>query len=290
MELKDIYVITNMITNEQYVGQSKDANKRFSQHKASKDNLPIHQAMQTFGTENFSLKILEKQVPNFNEKEQEWIKKLNSIAPNGYNLTKGGEGYPHSSGVNCYQAKFTEQQLLEVINEIKKNEIPMTHIAKKYKVNKNIIYGINYGWHYKKDGENYPLRPYLSPKIKNKLPLNNPKFLLDIKKRLEYPQESTRSIAEDYGVHRQAIEHINQGKSYFNPNWDYPLRKIPYNPKIIRKDVVFSIINDLLYTTKSMRQISRDYSVNRSTVNHINLGDSKYYTFPKYTYPLRKFN
>ena len=92
MELKDIYVITNDITGEQYVGQSKDANKRFAQHKCSKDNLPLHQAIREYGAEHFSLKILEKQISNYNEKEQEWILKLNSLAPNGYNVAIGGGG------------------------------------------------------------------------------------------------------------------------------------------------------------------------------------------------------
>lgn len=290
MELKDIYVITNNITDEQYVGQSKDAYKRFAQHTSSKDNLPLHQAMREYGVDNFSLKILEKQISNYNEKEREWIKKLNTLAPNGYNVATGGCGYPHMNGVNCYQAIFNKEQLAQVIKEIKRNEQPMTHIAKKFGVNKNIIYGINYGWHYKDENETYPLRPHLIPKEKRHLPLNNPKFLEDIKERLMFPKESTQAIAEDYGVQRQAIEWINQGKSYFQADWDYPLRKLPYNPKIIDKEIINKIIYDLLNTTKSLRQISRDYSVNRSTVNHINLGDSKYYTFENYTYPLRKFN
>ena len=290
MELKDIYVITNDITGEQYVGQSKDANKRFAQHKCSKDNLPLHQAIREYGAKHFSLKILEKQISNYNEKEQEWILKLNSLAPNGYNVAIGGGGYPHMNGVYCYQSVFNEEQLKTVIKDIKKNDKPLTHIAKDYKVNKSIIYGINYGWHYKDNTETYPLRPHLVPKEKNHLPLNNPIFLEDIKTRLMFPKESTQAIAEDYGVNRQAIEWINQGKSYFHPDWDYPLRKLPYNPKIIDKEIIDKIIYDLLNTTKSLRQISREYSVNRSTVNHINLGDSKYYTFKNYIYPLRKFN
>lgn len=290
MELKDIYVITNEITGEQYVGQSKDAKKRFAQHKNSNDKLPLHQAMKEFGIENFSIKILEKQISNYNEKEKEWIKKLNTLAPNGYNVTKGGNGYPHLNGIYCYQAIFNLDQLKEVIKEIKLNKKPLTHIAKDFNVNKSIIYGINYGWHYKIEEEIYPLRPHLIPKEKQSLPLNNKVFLEDIKNRLIFPKESTQAIADDYGVGRQAIEWINQGKSYFHKEWDYPLRKLPYNPRIIDKDIINKIIYDLLNTTKSLRQISRDYSVSRSTVNHINLGDSKYYTFSNFNYPLRKFN
>lgn len=290
MELKDIYVITNEITGEQYIGQSKDAKKRFAQHKCSKDDLPLHQAMREYGKDNFSLRILEKQIENYNEKECEWIKKLNTLAPNGYNLASGGRGYPHMGGVYCYQAVFNEEQLKTVIKEIKQNNKPLTHIAKEYGVNKAVIYGINYGWHYKDDKESYPLRQRIIPKEKNHLPLNNPLYLEDIKNRLIFPKESTQAIADDYGVGRQAIEQINQGKSYFNKNWDYPLRKLPYNSKIIEKEIINKIANDLLNTTKSLRQISRDYSVNRSAVNHINLGDSRYYTFEEFKYPLRKLN
>ena len=36
-----------------------------------------------------------------------------------------------------------------VIKDLRYSDEPITHLAKKYSVNKSIIYGINYGWHYK---------------------------------------------------------------------------------------------------------------------------------------------
>ena len=67
---KDIYVITNDINGKQYVGQSINPEKRFLQHKnlAGKDHYSLlHNAMQKYGTEHFSLKILEHKVKDYNE-------------------------------------------------------------------------------------------------------------------------------------------------------------------------------------------------------------------------------
>lgn len=51
--------------------------------------------MNKYGVDNFIFEIIEE-VPNkiLNEREVYWIKKLNSIIPNGYNMTTGGEGTP----------------------------------------------------------------------------------------------------------------------------------------------------------------------------------------------------
>lgn len=289
-ELKDVYVITNTITREQYVGQSKDTHKRWLQHKYSKDKLPLHQAIQAYGHQNFTIKKLESQIENYNEREKYWIKTLKTEAPYGYNLAKGGNGYPHMNGVNCYQALFNHEQLQEIIQLLKSDSKPMTHIAKQYNVGPQVIYGINYGWHYRDSNIEYPIRAQRQSKEQNPLPLKELQTRLEIKARLEYPQESTQAIAEDYGVLRQAIEEINQGKSYYNPEWDYPLRKISYNPKIAPKEIVEKVRYDLKNTKKSMRELGREYNINRSTVSLINLGNSKYYFDENIPYPIRKIN
>ena len=96
-----IYKITNKINNKIYVGQSIDIIERWKQHgyKAFNSNeraynSAIHLAFRKYGIENFSLEVLEEcKIDELDKKEREWIEKLNSLAPNGYNMLPGGQQY-----------------------------------------------------------------------------------------------------------------------------------------------------------------------------------------------------
>lgn len=88
-----IYCIQNKATNKIYVGQSLNIYRRWEYYfyLNNKDKTPILSAIKKYGLESFSFTILEecgKEI--LNEKEIYWIAKLNSIAPNGYNLSTGG--------------------------------------------------------------------------------------------------------------------------------------------------------------------------------------------------------
>ncbi len=90
-----IYLFTNKINQKKYVGQSIDFNVRLSAHKqqAKKDEYPLYRAIRKYGWDNFSIDIIfncesEKQL---NEMESYYIKMFGTLAPNGYNLTTGGD-------------------------------------------------------------------------------------------------------------------------------------------------------------------------------------------------------
>ncbi|MCK9319241.1 GIY-YIG nuclease family protein [Methanoculleus sp.] len=94
----NIYVITNKINNKQYVGQSVDVDKRWISHKfastQNNTNIILYNAMSKYGVDNFVIQVIEKDIPinEIDEKEKYWINKLNTLKPNGYNMTLGGEG------------------------------------------------------------------------------------------------------------------------------------------------------------------------------------------------------
>lgn len=93
----NIYVITNVINNKKYVGQSVDVEKRWYSHKYTskyETSIYLYNAMKKHGLDNFKIEIIESNIPldKINEREKYWIRKLNTIRPNGYNLTLGGEG------------------------------------------------------------------------------------------------------------------------------------------------------------------------------------------------------
>lgn len=107
----EIYKLTCLPTNKNYIGKAfsfrPDGRKRgslsrWSDHKseALRPNPPkntcsyLNNAIRKHGPDNFILEILHVTVDEseLSNLEQEYIEKHNSLAPNGYNLTRGGEG------------------------------------------------------------------------------------------------------------------------------------------------------------------------------------------------------
>ena len=91
-----IYLITNLITYEGYVGQSIDVETRWKQHLSTSQNLnenaKLYQAMREYGQENFSCEILEEcSKDQLDEREIYWIDYYDTFN-NGYNMTHGGQG------------------------------------------------------------------------------------------------------------------------------------------------------------------------------------------------------
>lgn len=77
-----IYKITNLITNEFYIGSSKNIESRWAYHKAKfksneETNNKLYLDFKKYDLENFKFEILEKCSENLKEKEQEYIDKLN---------------------------------------------------------------------------------------------------------------------------------------------------------------------------------------------------------------------
>ena len=96
-----IYLITNKINGKQYVGQTicKDINERWKKHKqVDKHSLGnyIYNAYMKYGTNNFKFQIIcicfDEDSNNY---EEYYIKKYNTIVPNGYNLKEGGNNLHH---------------------------------------------------------------------------------------------------------------------------------------------------------------------------------------------------
>lgn len=104
-----IYKIQNNINQKIYVGQSVNIETRWKQHiccSETESQYPIHRALRKYGIENFSFSVLEEcKMSELNNKEIEWISKLNSYEE-GYNCTRGGEG----------QLKINYKQILELWN------------------------------------------------------------------------------------------------------------------------------------------------------------------------------
>jgi group I intron endonuclease len=103
-----IYLSTNKINNKKYVGYTTLAlEKRIKTHiyksrSKSQYFYLFKNALRKYGPESFSWEILEycNSIEECCKKEKYYIKTLNTISPNGYNLTEGGNG-----GVQSYEVK-----------------------------------------------------------------------------------------------------------------------------------------------------------------------------------------
>jgi group I intron endonuclease len=105
MKLGIIYLVTNLINNKKYVGQTCTSlayrkGKHFQNAFYFNHINQFYSALRRYGKENFEWKILEKDVDeiNLDYREIYWIKFYDSLN-NGYNMTEGGHsirGYKHT--------------------------------------------------------------------------------------------------------------------------------------------------------------------------------------------------
>ena len=81
---------------------------------------------------------------------------------------------------------------------------------------------------------------------------------------------SIEKIAKLTNYNPSSINRINTGKLWFDKNIDYPIRK--NITKSYREERADNIINALLHTELTQKQIAEKYGVGRSTVTAINNG------------------
>lgn len=94
-----IYKATNKINGKSYIGQTIDFEHRKHTHIHRRDgycdpNSIFHMALDKYGEDAFEWEIIAE-VPGkqfADAAEKELIRKYNTYKPNGYNLTKGGDG------------------------------------------------------------------------------------------------------------------------------------------------------------------------------------------------------
>lgn len=143
-----IYKITNLETNEIYVGSSVNIERRWGDHKTrmkkkegKEYNKELYVALRKYGIENFSIEIIEECPKElFIEKESFWIKKLDTInnGYNGYGLQKH------------HKAKVTKKDVIEIRtryqNKEKKAEVFSDYKNYLSKSGFNKIWlGVNWG-------------------------------------------------------------------------------------------------------------------------------------------------
>ena len=105
--ISGIYKITNTITNDFYIGSSKNVKKRWTAHKCQSTwnehpNNPLYQDMQKYGVDKFSFELLaEVEEDSLKETEQEFIEALkptyNDRNAKGWNIERQKESNKKAS-------------------------------------------------------------------------------------------------------------------------------------------------------------------------------------------------
>jgi group I intron endonuclease len=99
-----VYKITNILNGKSYIGQTvQKLDRRLNQHKCKKyadsGKSLISQAIQKYGFNNFTVETLSycSSYEMMDKHEIKAIQYFNTVSPNGYNLTHGGQ----SQGKKC---------------------------------------------------------------------------------------------------------------------------------------------------------------------------------------------
>lgn len=203
-----IYEYVNNINGKKYIGQTNDINRRKKQHLQdsysnyddARYNQVIHQAIRKYGIQNFNFYILEEldSRDEANLLEQEWIKKEQSIAPNGYNVSKGGFANPNKGVSRILNLNEIDEIINKLINKESINEI-----ANCYSISASYISDINNGRKLKKDNLIYPLQ-------KNRTEESIYLFIID---QLKNTSKSIGEISRDSKLSRDTISRINNGST-----------------------------------------------------------------------------
>lgn len=125
-----IYKVTNLVNGKCYVGQTRmSLQNRWKHHRYAHGCSALHSAIEKYGVENFTIEQIDSAdtQDELNQKEQFWIAKLNTLSPNGYNLTTGGESpvWCEDSRLRMSESKkgnYPSEETRKILREVKLGE------------------------------------------------------------------------------------------------------------------------------------------------------------------------
>ncbi len=175
--MASIYKITNLVNNKIYIGQTINSiDKRFKQHLSQVNCANIcsalYSAFTKYGKENFIIESIvsgEYSMEELNELEIFYIKKFDSLSPNGYNLQSGGNSFMVVESVK----KQTSEKLKgrEITWKAKVSEgLKKIWLNKEYREKQTLQRHEKRGKY--RDGIKKPLRINLDVELINKMSAN----------------------------------------------------------------------------------------------------------------------
>ena len=107
-----IYRLTNTTNGMKYIGKTVNYRDRMVHHKNSNSRAYISRSIRKYGWGTFKKEIIIDDVPeeDLNSLEISYINVENTMRPNGYNLTRGGEG------ISGLKHSMTTKKILRKLN------------------------------------------------------------------------------------------------------------------------------------------------------------------------------
>ena len=138
-----IYLITNLVNNHLYIGQTcKTLTERFKNHvNESSDDTTcyLHNSINKYGPENFKIELIEDNIPEelIDEREIFYINKYDSYYKNGhgYNMTLGGQGVHGYSHTDETKEKLSLSSI-EHWNKMREDVDKYNSLIEKKRMNK----------------------------------------------------------------------------------------------------------------------------------------------------------
>ena len=214
-----IYMIKNKINGKLYIGQTirKDINERWRQHKSCKKDVIgnyLYNAYQKYGLKNFEYKLICICFDeDCNKIETEYIKKLNTLYPNGYNLQVGGGNHKLSE-----EAK----QIIREKNKCKESPNKGKKISEEQK---NKLRQSSLKWHEnnkiiitdeKKQKISESLKKYYSEKSNNKSIRCVKVEQYDLKGNYIKTHNSINEAAKEVGITQMSINRASSNKEKYS--------------------------------------------------------------------------
>lgn len=136
-----IYVITNKVNNKQYIGKTiQSIKERFQEHKyrskyGTHNHLPLYAAIAKYTIDNFVIEQKEEvDISQLDDRESFWIKELNTLAPNGYNLTLGGEGTTYHDRIEILKLFEQDLSFSDIVKLSKSSASTICRIEEEYRI------------------------------------------------------------------------------------------------------------------------------------------------------------
>lgn len=279
-----IYKIYNDVNDKLYIGQTiTTLSIRFNQHKGdakrgNNDHNLLHRAMIKYGIEHFHIeqiynyKSINKRnlIELLNEKERYYISLFNSVRPNGYNISPGGNNKNPSSYIgvdvydlNCnYIASCENVYIASAITGVHVDAIRQCYLKKNQKSGQYIFV---------KSGD----KPNIPSVIIKKVEQYNLDYSLCL-----HTYENAKIASEETGIPHSNIINCCNGKRYATTGgyrWKYEGEDIPINHISPQKVPVDMYTKQLKYIKSfdSIESAADEVGISQSCISLVILNKNK---------------
>lgn len=234
-----IYLLTNIVNGKKYIGQSKMQPKRrllrhlwAAENPKTRNSQLITRAIHKYGKDAFEHEVVQwcDSQEQLDAAEVEWIEKMKSMHPNGYNLREGGHSGFHTPEVRerMSQVKsgkpLSKEHVENMAKALRGRKLPLETRIKMSESHKRIGSGSMRSLTFEKRSElqkkrfsDESQRQKMSDSVKNgnltfaKL---NMEIVISARQEFEAKETTCGELAKRYGVSYVTMYDALRGKTW----------------------------------------------------------------------------